>query len=105
MAEMAVAVVMTCVENRRNDVDGVDSCTFTVHAVIEPPRNLQGMYTAKIVEPAVIADQVISEPIFMERDEFFFKTAAKMEPDVKLIIELTLAGPSIFIAAEPGSAV
>jgi hypothetical protein len=41
----------------------------------------------------------------MEGDEFFFKTAAKMEPDVKLIIELTLAGPSTFIAAEPGSAV
>jgi hypothetical protein len=105
MPETALAVVMTCVENRRNDVDGVDSCTFTVHAVIEPPRDLRGMYTAKIIGPASIADQVISETIFMERHEFFFKTAKKVEPDVKLIIELTLAGPSTFIAAQPGSAV
>jgi hypothetical protein len=54
MAEKAVAVVMTCVENPRNDVDGVDSCTFTVHAVTEPSRHLPGMYIAKIVEPAFI---------------------------------------------------
>lgn len=105
MAETAVAVVMTCVENRRNEVDGVDRCTFTVHAVIEPPRDLQGMYTAKIVGPESIADQVISEPIFMDRDEFFFKTAAKMEPDIKLTIEITLAGPSTLNAVEPGSGI
>jgi hypothetical protein len=105
MAETAVAVVMTCVENSRNHADGVDRCTFTVHAMIEPPRNLQGMYTAKIVGPASIADQVISEPIFMERDEFFFKTASKIEPDIIIIVELTLAGPSTFITAGPGSAV
>ena len=105
MPETAVAVVMTCVENRRNDVDGVDRCTFTVHAVIEPPRNLQGMYTAKIVGPASIVDQVISEPIFMKRDEFFFKTTEKMEPDIKLTIEITLAGPSTLTAAESGSGI
>jgi hypothetical protein len=105
MSETAVAVVMTCVENPRNDVDGVDSCTYTIHAVIEPPRDLQGMYAAKIVRPSSIADQVISEQILMERDEFFFKTAAKMEPDIKLIIEITLAGPSTLPAAEPGSGI
>jgi hypothetical protein len=105
MSETAVAVVITRVENPRNDVDGVDSCTYTIHAVIEPPHDLQGMYAAKIVRPASIANQVISEQILMERDEFFFKTAAKMEPDIKLIIEITLAGPSTLPAAEPGSGI
>ena len=94
MPETAVAVVMTCVENRRNHADGVASCTFTVHAAIEPPRDLRDTYVARIVEPTVIANQVISERIFMEGDEFFFKTAARVRPDAKLIIELTLAGPS-----------
>ena len=82
MAETAVAVVMTCVENPCNDVDRVDSCTFTVHTLTELPRDLQGIYTAKIVGPEFIAHQVISGSISMEGNEFFFKTAAEIEVDV-----------------------
>jgi hypothetical protein len=105
MAETAVAVVMTCVESPRNDVDGLDNCSFSVHAVMEPPGDLEGIYIAKIVEPAFIVDQVISEPIWMERDEFFFKTVAKIEPDTRVVIEISLAGPSTPAVAEPGSGV
>ncbi|MFZ0504073.1 MAG: hypothetical protein WAM44_10190 [Chthoniobacterales bacterium] len=48
----------------------------------------------KIIEPNEIARLVAAEPILMERDEFYFKTKAKVEPDTKLKIEISLAGES-----------
>jgi hypothetical protein len=105
MAETAEAVVMTCIENPRNDVEGVDTRTFTVHAVMQTPSNLEEIYITKIIGPAIIADGVISEPILLERDEFFFKTRSRIEPDTRLMIEISLAGPSTSAVAEPGSGI
>jgi hypothetical protein len=65
MAETAEAVAMTCIEHPRKDVEGVDARTFTLHAVIRIPSNLEEIYITKIIEPAIIADGVISEPILL----------------------------------------
>lgn len=101
MAETAVPVVMTCIENSCNDVEGVDTSTLTVDAVLAAIGDFEGMYIAKIVEPSFVADQVISESILMERNEFFSKTSAKIEPDTRLMIEISLAGPATSAVAEP----
>ena len=105
MAAIAHAVVMTCIENPANGVEGVDTRTFTVHAVMQTPSNVQEIYTAKIIEPAIIVAGVISVPILLERDEFFFKTRSRIEPDTRLMIEISLAGPSTLAVAEPGSGI
>jgi len=94
MAETAEAVVMTCIENPHNEVEGLDSTTFTVHAVLCAPKGLEEIYVTKIIEPDEIASLVAAEPILMEREEFYFKTKAKVEPDSKLKIEICLAGES-----------
>ena len=41
MAETAEAVVMTCIENPHNEVEDLDSRTFTVHAVLSTPKGLK----------------------------------------------------------------
>jgi hypothetical protein len=46
----------------------------------------------KILEPDSIASQVAAGPILMEREEFHFKTAAKVEPDTQLKIEISSVG-------------
>ena len=58
------------------------------------PKGLEEIYVTKIIEPDEIASLVAAEPILMEREEFYFKTKAKVEPDSKLKIEICLAGES-----------
>jgi hypothetical protein len=94
MAETAETVVMTCIENPHSEVEGVESRTFTVHAVLCAPKGFEEIYVTKIIEPDNIASLVAAEPILMEREEFYFKTKAKVEPDTKLKIEISLAGKS-----------
>jgi hypothetical protein len=94
MAETAEAVVMTCIENPHSEVEGMESRTFTVHAVLCAPKGFEEIYVTKIIEPDNIASLVAAEPILMEREEFYFKTKANVEPDTKLKIELSLAGKS-----------
>ena len=94
MVETAGAVVMTCIGNPHSEVDGPESRTFTVHAVLCAPKGFEGIYVTKIVEPDSIASQVAAEPILMEREEFYFKTTAKVEPDTKLRIEISPVGES-----------
>ena len=69
------------------------------------PSNLAEIYITKIIEPAIIADGVISEPILLECDEFFFKSSSRIEPDTRLVVEISLAGPSTTTVAEPGSGI
>jgi hypothetical protein len=69
------------------------------------PSNLQESYTAKIFEPSIIVDGAISVPILLEREEFFFKTTSKVEPDTRLMIEISLAGRSTSAVAEPCSGI
>jgi hypothetical protein len=92
MAETAEAVVMTCIENPHIEVEGPESRTFTVHAVLCVPKGFEEVYVIKIIEPDSIASQVAAEPILMEREEFYFKMVAKVEPDTKLKIEISPAG-------------
>jgi hypothetical protein len=94
MAETAEAVVMTCIENPHSEVEGMESRTFTVHAILCAPKGFEEIYVTKIIEPVSIASLVAAEPILMEREEFYFKTKAKVEPDTKLKIEICLAGGS-----------
>lgn len=77
-----------------SEVEGLESRTFTAHAVLYTPKGLEQIYVAKIIEPDSIASSVAAEPILMEREEFYFKTKAKVEPDTKLKIEISLAGES-----------
>jgi hypothetical protein len=91
MVEAAEAVVMTCIENPHSEVEGMESKTFTVHAVLCAPKGFEEIYVTKIIEPDNIASLVAAEPILMEREEFYFKTKAKVEPDTKLKIEISLA--------------
>ena len=58
------------------------------------PKGFEEIYVTKIIEPDNIASLVVAEPILMEREEFYFKTKAKVEPDTKLKIEISLAGKS-----------
>ena len=58
MAETAEAVVMTCIENPHNEVEGLDSRKFTVHAVLSTPKGFEEVYVTKILEPDSIASQV-----------------------------------------------
>jgi hypothetical protein len=92
MAETAEAVVMTCIENPHSKVEGLESRTFTVHAVLCTPKSFEELYVTKIIEPDSIASQVAAEPILMECEEFYFKSIAKVEPDTKLKIEISPAG-------------
>jgi hypothetical protein len=92
MAETAEAVVMTCIENPHNEVEGLDSRKFTVHAVLSTPKGFEEVYVTKILEPDSIASQVAAGPILMEREEFYFKTIAKVEPDTQLKIEISSVG-------------
>jgi len=94
MAETAEAVVMTCIENPHNEVEGMESRTFTVHAVLCAPKGFEEIYVTKIIEPDNIASLVAAEPILMEREEFYFKTKAEVEPDTKLKIAISLARKS-----------
>jgi hypothetical protein len=94
MAETAEAVVMTCIENPHSEVEGTESRTFTAHAVLCAPKGFEEIYVTKIIEPDNIASLVAAEPILLEREEFYFKTKAKVEPDTKLKIEISLAGKS-----------
>jgi hypothetical protein len=94
MVETAEAVVMTCIENPHSEVEGLESRTFTVHAVLCAPKGFEEVLVTKIIEPDSIASQVAAEPILMEREEFYFKTIAKVEPDTKLKIEISPAGES-----------
>jgi hypothetical protein len=94
MVEAAEAVVMTCIENPHSEVEGMESRTFTVHAVLCAPKGFEEIYVTKIIEPDNIASLVAAEPILMEREEFYFKTKAKVEPGTKLKIEISLAGKS-----------
>jgi hypothetical protein len=94
MVETAEAVVMTCIENPHSEVEGMESRTFTVHAVLCAPKGFEEIYVTKIIEPDNIASLVAAEPILMEREEFYFKTKAKVEPGTKLKIEISLAGKS-----------
>jgi hypothetical protein len=94
MGENAEAVVMTCIENPHSGVGGTESRTFTVHAVLCAPKGFEEIYVTKIIEPDSIASLVAAEPILMEREEFYFKTKAKVDPDTKLKIEICLAGGS-----------
>jgi hypothetical protein len=94
MGETAEAVVMTCIENPHSEVEGTESRTFTVHAVLCAPKGFEEIYVTKIIEPDSIASLVAAEPILMEREEFYFKMKAKVEPDTKLKIEICLAGGS-----------
>jgi hypothetical protein len=48
----------------------------------------------KIIEPDNIASLVAAVPILMEREEFYFKTNAEVQPDTKLKIEISLADKS-----------
>lgn len=99
MAETAEAVVVSCVENPHSEVEGLESRTFTVHAVVCAPKGFEEIYVTKIIEPDSIASLVAAEPILMEREEFYLvKTKAKVEPDTKLKIEISLA-----TAAEPAA--
>jgi hypothetical protein len=41
MVETAEAVVMTCIENPHSEVEGLESTTFTVHAVLYAPKGLE----------------------------------------------------------------
>ena len=93
MAETADAVVMTCTENPHREVEGLESGTFAVHAVLCVPKGFEAKYVSKIVEPENIAS-LVAEPMLMEGEEFYFKTKAKVEPDTKLKIEISLAGES-----------
>jgi hypothetical protein len=94
MAETADAVVMTCTENPHSEVEGVESRTFAVHAVLCVPKGFGEKYVKKIIEPENIARLVVAEPILMKGEEFYFKTKAKVEPDTKLKIDIALAGES-----------
>ena len=94
MGETAEAIVMTCIENPHSEVEGLESRTFSVHAVLCVPNDFEEIYVTKIIEPDEIASLVAAEPILMEREEFYFKTKAKVEPDTKLKIEISLAGES-----------
>lgn len=94
MVETADAVVMTCIENPHREVEGLESRTFSVHAVLCVPTGFEEIYVTKIIAPEHIASLVAAEPILMEREEFYFKTKAKVEPDTKLKIEISLAGES-----------
>ena len=94
MAETAEAVVMTCVENPHSEVEGMESRTFTVHAVLCAPKGFEEIYVTKILAPESIVSQVAAEPILMEREEFYFKTNAEVHPDTKLKIEISLADQS-----------
>jgi hypothetical protein len=94
MAETAEAVVMTCIENPHNEVEGMESRTFTVHAVLCAPKGFEEIYVTKIIEPDNIASLVAAEPILMEREEFYFKTNAEVQPDTKLKIEISLSDKS-----------
>jgi hypothetical protein len=94
MVETADAVVMTCIENPHREVEGLESRTFSVHAVLCVPTGFEEIYATKIIAPENIASLVVAEPILMEREEFYFKTKAKVEPDTKLKIEISLAGES-----------
>jgi hypothetical protein len=94
MGETAEAIVMTCIENPRSEVEGLESRTFSVHAVLCVPKGFEEIYVTKITEPDEIASLVAAEPILMEREEFYFKTKAKVEPDTKLKIEISPAGES-----------
>jgi hypothetical protein len=94
MAETADAVVMTCTENPHSEVEGPESRRFAVHAVLCVPKGFEEKYVTKIIEPQNIASLVAEEPILMEGEEFYFKTKAKVEPDTKLKIEISLAGES-----------
>jgi hypothetical protein len=58
------------------------------------PKGFEEIYVTKIIEPDEVAKLVAAEPILMEREEFYFKTKAKVEPDTKLKIEVSLAGES-----------
>ena len=94
MAETAEAVVMSCIENPHSEVEGMESRTFTVHAVLCAPKGLEEIYVTKIIEPDNITSLVAAEPILMEREEFYFKTNAEVQPDTKLKIEISLADQS-----------
>jgi hypothetical protein len=94
MAETAEAVVMTCIENPHSEVEGMESRTFTVHAVLCAPKGLEEIYVTKIIEPDNITSLVAAEPILMEREEFYFKTNAEVQPDTKLKIEISLVDKS-----------
>jgi hypothetical protein len=94
MAETAEAVVMTCIENPHSKVEDMESRTFTVHAVLCSPKGFEEIYATKIIEPDSVVSLVTAEPILMEREEFYFKTKAKVEPDTKLKIEISLARKS-----------
>jgi hypothetical protein len=94
MAETAEAVVMTCVENPHSEVEGIESRTFTVHAVLCAPKGLDEIYVTEIIEPDNITSLVAAEPILMEREEFYFKTNAEVQPDTKLKIEISLVDKS-----------
>jgi hypothetical protein len=94
MAETAEAVVMTCIENPHSEVEDMEFRTFAVHAVLCAPKGFDEIYATKIIEPDSIASLVTAEPILMEREEFYFKTKAKVEPDTKLKIEICLARKS-----------
>ena len=94
MVETAEAVVMTCIENPHSEVEGPESKTFTVHAVLCASKGFEEIYVTQIIEPDSIASLVAAVPILMERDEFYFKTKARIEPDTKLKIAIHLAGES-----------
>ena len=94
MAETAEAVVMTCIENPHSEVEGMESRTFTVHAVLCAPKGLEEIYVTKIIEPDNITSLVAAEPILMEREEFYFKTNAEVQPDTKPKIEISLVDKS-----------
>ena len=94
MVETADAVVMTCIENPHSEVEGLESRTFSVHAVLCVPKGFEEIFVTKIIAPENIASLVAAEPILMEHEEFYFKTKAKVESDTKLKIEISLAGES-----------
>ena len=94
MIETADAVVMTCTENPRSELEGLESRTFAVHAVLCVPKGFEEKYVTKIIEPEYIASVVAAEPVLMEGEEFYFKTKAKVEPDTKLKVEISLAKES-----------
>ena len=61
MVETADAVVMTCIENPHREVEGLESRTFSVHAVLCVPKGFEEIYVTKIIAPENIASKTANQ--------------------------------------------